>query len=373
MRQKSNDNYVPQTPRPPHQPTHTIQPKLTPPTTGQRPVMPANGPVQRPGQANYPLAARGVVQADGLEDLLAKGGIGEKIMSGLSAEGGLATLAQVSQNTNASVEAYRSTYDPTVVLPEEKSDEWAIYGRYGKYVHPLYEKMSGKDRKEYEQTMALYVTEAYNHMVALVKQHKTGDNPQEADIVAQELSGTNSHWKKGNCIAVAVRQGQGPVIALNLLTKKSGGTIASLDKTATGTLEKYPGYEFIDMSAVVYEHCEIRIWEKHGDTLDYIGIMQPCCLFCAAQLLAAGFTGFRGCHFDIYKQYTFSNKILSNPTWLRNLFGAAVADWYNHLDAKQKLDFLDLLAAGVGVKQKMTKQNKKQGASSNKGNNNNNQ
>ena len=271
----------------------------------------------------------------------------------------VAKLSQVSKAINEAVERAPVRHRRAIDMPKGHAHEWPVYGRLEKdSVHPLYEPLESGRRKEYEESLAEYVDLAYQNMVNLVLRFGKGvDAPLEPDKLAEALSGSNQHWKKGNCVAVVVRKDERPMIALNALTKR-GEPKESLDKSAHKALDEYQG-QFIDMSELEYEHCEIRLWEQFGNTVDYIGIMQPCCLFCAAQLLAAGFTGFRGCHLQIYKRYTFSVKILSNPGRLRILFGGAVFNWYIGLNPKQKLDFLDLLAVGQGVKAKKSKVKKR--------------
>jgi hypothetical protein len=267
----------------------------------------------------------------------------------------LSNFEKVSKRAQAAVEAARGRYAPRVVMPPGYEDEWPVFGRYDRdIVHPLYVHLKSSERIAYEQSLAKYVDLAYRNMVSLVQRHhKDCDVRQEADELAESLSGNNPHWRKGNCVAVVVRKGALTRIALNALTKK-GHPHLSLHPSALEALEE-SGAQFIDMTKPIYEHCEIRLWEQFGDVAGYIGIMQPCCLYCAAQLLSAGFTGFRGCHLQTYGKYVFSEKILSNPRYLRTLFGAYVLDWYVRLDAKGKLDFLDLLAVAKGVKVKLTK------------------
>jgi len=243
-----------------------------------------------------------------------------------------------------------------ITLPEDCADMPPIYGRYKKdIVHPLYDvHMKSFERAKLEIGLAPYVDAAYRNMVALVQRYnKVGDAPRPADVIAEELSGSDKHWRMGNCVAVVMSSG-GPKIALNELSKKKKEPRESLHPSGREAFDKYEG-EFIDMDLLDYEHCEIRLWEQYEPLVDYIGIMQPCCLFCAAQLLSAGFTGFRGCHLKTYGRYTFSTKILMVPERLRVLLGGEVFDWYSRLNSKSKLDFLDLLAVAKGAQHKLSK------------------
>ena len=108
--------------------------------------------------------------------------------------------------------------------------------------------------------------------------------------------------------------------------------------------KKYPSNWAIikpnrNLSCTPQVHAEIQLWEMCPNT-NYIGIQQYCCFFCAAQLLAAGFTKFAGCHMSLYsKPYTFSNKIWGNPQYLKRLLGAKVYKAYLKLDDGDKQVF----------------------------------
>jgi len=210
------------------------------------------------------------------------------------------------------------------------------------------------------------VRAAYLHMIQLVTDNGMKgerDVEKRANLEAQRVYGVFFGEFRNDCAAVVLRDdnpellGEAQIaVALNSLNLRpevfeklppSGFNVWRRVKFRLETKFGPPrGYLVIGKPECYYMHAEIRLWEEYGESgkLKYIGIQQPCCLYCAAQLLAAGFKGFPGSHMDVYNQYTFSPKILARPVWRRNLFGAEVASWYDRATPRERADFLREMA-----------------------------
>ena len=198
----------------------------------------------------------------------------------------------------------------------------------------------------------------YDHMRTLVKsKNKLGEldhGKHEEDKLAVQLLQNVPKQAQNNCSAVVLRRKAPPMVAYNEPFKKTtkqrkGGNIVKnvyyeqLDKVFGEGADKY---ELIT-SNVPYQHAETRLWEHFAadPSVVYIGIWQPCCLFCAAQLIAAGFSGFGGCHGSVYGQYVFSRRILGDPFRRTRLLGAKNAEWFDTASARDRLMFLYALAS----------------------------
>jgi hypothetical protein len=95
-------------------------------------------------------------------------------------------------------------------------------------------------------------------------------------------------------------------------------------------------------------HAEMRLFQKHGFQVQYIGVSRLCCLYCAAQLLACGFHGFRGCHMNSFKGYTWLPAI-DNSNFRTALWGAQVEYYLKKLDENGWQQFLSKISNGDNV------------------------
>lgn len=218
----------------------------------------------------------------------------------------------------------------------------------GAEVHELYGPNEGQLPEQFLNYLDSYVADAkaaHDHMVNLVrscgKEGPVGGETEADRQAAKVIARYNQQFGGATCAEVFYDPAQARVLAV--------GANKTTDIPPLGMARlrtRYDDFVLVNEGQCYFMHAEIRIWEKYAGNpnLVYIGIDKLCCLYCAAQLLAAGFTGFRGCHMNTYKQYTFSNQILSFRSKRRMLFGGAVADKYDGWTPKQRLDFLSVLA-----------------------------
>ncbi len=263
-------------------------------------------------------------------------------------EPNLDTPRRVSKEFLAETERVRAISDPSVwelevdpgedpgLAPEQKAD------------HYVAQMLLMEQRAEI----------SYSHMREMVKsKNKLGEldhGKHEEDKLAVRLLQNVPKQAQNNCAAVVLRRTASPVVAYNeplkhKTTKKRSGEVvknifyAQLDEVFGEGANKY---ELIT-SNVPYQHAETRLWEHFAadPSVVYIGIWQPCCLFCAAQLIAAGFSGFGGCHGNVYGQYVFSRRILGDPFRRARFLGTENAVWFETASARDRLLFLHALAA----------------------------
>ena len=237
---------------------------------------------------------------------------------------------------------------PTLVPEEPDSNTLRLPKQPGVEVHEVYGRREGQSNQEFFEYLDSYKKDAdtaRKHMMVLVqsygKEGATGPETEADRQAAKIIARYNEKFGGATCAAVFYDPTQSKVLGVGANKKTD---IPKLGMARLRT--KYNGFELVNEGQCSFMHAEIRIWEKYvgNPNLVYIGIDKLCCLFCAAQLLAAGFTGFRGCHMNTYKQYTFSNRILSRRSWRRRLLGPTVDDKYAQWTAKERLDFLSVLA-----------------------------
>ena len=83
------------------------------------------------------------------------------------------------------------------------------------------------------------------------------------------------------------------------------------------------GFEVVESSDC--NHAEMKLFQSLGSQTTYIGVSRLCRLYCAAQMLARGFRGFRGCHMKSFSGYQWLPEIDTDNGFRRALWGDDVA------------------------------------------------
>jgi hypothetical protein len=112
-----------------------------------------------------------------------------------------------------------------------------------------------------------------------------------------------------------------------------GGVTTPPQVPVHGTpIAEYPYNDRVG-SNTPYLHAEIKVYLHAGPSIGYIGVSKLCCLYCAAQLLAHGFTGFRGCSMVAFNNYQWAS-VIDNKEFARVLWGSNVVDtvWSSGLE-----------------------------------------
>ncbi|HLZ64866.1 MAG TPA: nucleic acid/nucleotide deaminase domain-containing protein [Aliidongia sp.] len=159
----------------------------------------------------------------------------------------------------------------------------------------------------------------------------TPDNPQAADLVAQQIRPANDL----DCAAIeGTAAGAGAaapfVYATNSNAPAPGTVQATLGLLAAPT--RTGGNTAV--------HAELKIYENNA-AVAYIGISKRCCLLCELALNTVGAPGHRGCHGELYDKWTFPNFILNAN--LPAFLGAAANGIYVTLSQISQREALSLI------------------------------
>ncbi len=121
--------------------------------------------------------------------------------------------------------------------------------------------------------------------------------------------------------------------------------------------------ETVNQENTCYVHAEMKLFSRFGSQVGYIGVSKLCCLYCAAQMLAMGFTGFRGCHMKAFNNYQW-HSYACDPgevgDWYRaRVWGDEVAYWVKKMSNEQWDSFIRKVSQGSTLAQKAIGINKK--------------
>lgn len=163
------------------------------------------------------------------------------------------------------------------------------------------------------------------------------------DHAAYKVNAIFGPFAAMNCVAVAILKDGRAVISSNSpLPPHARGQLDSLFPTGWVLLNPKD-------SVTADLHAEIKLWERICNfEVSQFGIQQPCCLFCAAQLLAAGIDTFTGSHGDVYNFTSISRTLLRFPDATRRLLGEEVFAWYSKLSPDEQAQFITALE-GAGL------------------------
>lgn len=100
------------------------------------------------------------------------------------------------------------------------------------------------------------------------------------------------------------------------------------------------------------EHAEMKIFRSKQGALKYIGVSKLCCLYCAAQMLACGFTGFRGCHMKAFNNYMWLPEVDTDSSFRAKLWGSDVEYELRRLNEEQRTEFRKTISNGATLLQK---------------------
>lgn len=193
---------------------------------------------------------------------------------------------------------------------------------YEKYVaqHPNKELRQSASEQAQAQAKEL-AKKAFLHMRSLViKYNKDGTkgSVKKEDRDSLYIYGPNDDSAK-NIGAVTYSNSQ-VMIATN----------SSIPQTGVSSFQNYyPNKTVVTVrntqltDNALCMHAEIKLFQT-SPNVEYIGVSKLCCLYCAAQLLARGFTGFRGCSMVAFNNYQWMNEV-SDHNFRVALWGGEVA------------------------------------------------
>lgn len=100
-----------------------------------------------------------------------------------------------------------------------------------------------------------------------------------------------------------------------------------------------------------YKHAEMKVFTATGGQA-YIGVSKLCCLYCAAQLLAYGFTSFRGCSMVSFNNYEWMPDVFESSKYRAALWGEDVEKVVKKLGGNDWEAFLKMMSQGSTLLQK---------------------
>jgi hypothetical protein len=101
-----------------------------------------------------------------------------------------------------------------------------------------------------------------------------------------------------------------------------------------------------------YLHAEIKVYLHARGSIGYIGVSKLCCLYCAAQLLAQGFTGFRGCSMVAFNNYRWAS-VIDDKAFASALWGSDVVDTLWSSSKELQTLFVHNISQGSTLLQKL--------------------
>jgi hypothetical protein len=109
--------------------------------------------------------------------------------------------------------------------------------------------------------------------------------------------------------------------------------------------------ELVPKSNAPIKHAEMKIYTATGGQA-YIGVSKLCCLYCAAQLLASGFRGFRGCSMAAFNNYAWLPAVYEDSKFRAALWGGEVESHLLRFDDEMWGLFLRCISNGATLLQK---------------------
>lgn len=188
---------------------------------------------------------------------------------------------------------------------------------------------TSNDLRERDFTLWLAV-KAYEHMRSLVI-HNNKDGPK-GKLRTDDLESAKVYegsGKEGNVSAYTIVGGQ--------------------PYYSTNTKSEETNYTLVDSQC---DHAEMKLFDQFGSQLDYIGVSRLCCLYCAAQMLARGFTGFRGCHMKSFTGYVWLPDVHNDSAFRTALWGEEVESYLSTMNEDEWEKFLRKISNGGDVMNK---------------------
>jgi hypothetical protein len=232
------------------------------------------------------------------------------------------------------------------VVQKMDSNPWS----YDKYVAQPPQKEWREQRSEEAQNFAMELAKAaFQHMRSLViRYNKDGTKGFLAsqDIDALYIYGAKNMSAKE--IGAVAMSGERVLIATNS-TVPQKGVEAFQEYYASKNIETVDSAPLGENQLCM--HAEIKIF-RNEPGIGYIGVSKLCCLYCAAQLLASGFAGFRGCSMVAFNNYQWLPDV-SKKTFQKILWGEEVAEVLARAPSEIKDLFMFYISQGSTLMQRL--------------------
>jgi len=222
---------------------------------------------------------------------------------------------------------------------EEEEEEKVDISALGKEAQSLYTLLKPKKSKRGRtQKTALSTTLmdrlvklVYTNFLNLVGSKETGpeqETDKDARVMMEEnRTRQNENWAASRNKDISEKTGPGEQNCSAVYVKNKTYWVAfnSNELIAASNYfgENYT-HKIVNVPTILDKmHAEMKILQKFKGQLKgkYIGIMQLCCLPCAAALTVSG-VNYRGCHFNVYSAgWELPEYILSNDDLLAAFFG----------------------------------------------------